>query len=218
MMSAMWRAVIVGVALVLGARAAHAAPAPWVFDPPPGWTDITHDADVEPTIRSAGQPIIDAGGTFEAKAYRNDAVGTALFIVTSDMASMTTLDARDGLEAGAAKRNRQGATERAYKEDRTATTVRITQRVILRGTPVVTRRIEGFLRSGALRVISINCYGDDPTCDPLIDAVHIDDAAYRALASVQKSKSSIAFQIGTIVGGALGVLLVVGFFVRRRAA
>lgn len=215
----MWRVAVVGLLLLVGASRAHAAPAPWTFDAPPGWSDISKNAEVVTALQTARQPIVDGGGTFDATVYRNDA-GTVLFIVTSDVASLTTLDARDGMEAGAAKRGRQNATERTYTDERTASVFNTTQRVTIQGTPVVTRRVEGFLHSGALRAISINCYGEDAICDPVISAVHIDDTNYRPLSSVPRSGPSRAYRLGTIVGSAFGALLFVLIInaLRRRFA
>lgn len=210
------------LALVLAAgRVAQAAPDPWSLQLDASWSDITTETLQAPSVVSFQNQITSKGGTFAAKAFDNAETGLGLFIVTSDIPDIDSLEARQVFEHAAQNRGAQNQIELGYSEEQSATLFRSTQRVKAGEITGVTRRITGFLKTGRLRVISANCFGETPACIKLLDAIVVDEAPYKKLDSIPEKSSQLTRWLAAGVFAAVVVVLLVAAFVimrRRRVA
>lgn len=210
----MWRAIV--LFLIVAAAPANAAPLPWSLDVQPDWTDITADLMKEPELVKLKNQIIAAGGTFVSRAYQTAEDAPALFLVASDNPSVDTMSSYDAF----AKSARSGATATAkeafYREQRGDKLITIVQRLESAEVPAITRRIDGFLRTGGLRTVSINCYGEPAVCDTLITKVTVDETLYEPLDSIEKSEASMTLKGAAIIGGVLGLLILAAVLWNRR--
>jgi hypothetical protein len=211
---------LIALALVLAARAAHAAPEPWSLELGPGWADITAETLASPEVGALRSQITSKGGTFAAKAFRHEETGFGLFIVTSDIPDIDSLRAREVMEKAARERGRQGKVEVSYQDDKSATLFRSTQVVKLDGIVGTSRRYEGFLKSERFRVISANCYGEPPPCAQLLDKIVIDESVFVPLADVPAEPSQLKRWLAVGASGVVVLLIFVGAIVtmRRRRA
>jgi len=88
----------------------------------------------------------------------------------------------------------------------------------LNGTPLVMRRILGVDASGAVSTLSATCRGPEPTCAAGLLALQPDSTGFESLtASVSGSRLHRgSYEVGRVVGGVLGGLLVVMVIMRAR--
>ncbi len=112
----------------------------------------------------------------------------------------------------------QGGGEAYYREERTATTLGSTARIINKPSANLTRRITGYVGGGGVLSLSVICYGEASVCDPLVAAAALDTSSLIPLDSVGETGSSpsSARRIGVLVGSVLIVMVLVGAFWPRR--
>ena len=172
----------------------------------------------EPSVVAFETQITSKGGTFAAKAFQNTETGVGLFIVTSDIPDIDSLEARQVFEHAAQNRGAQDHIELGYSETQSAVLFRSTQRVKAGEILGLTRRITGFLKSGRLRVISANCFGETPACLQVVDAIVVDETPYKKLDSIPEKSGQLTRWLAAGVGTAVMVVLLVAAFVimRRR--
>lgn len=206
------------LALVLAAtRVAHADAEPWSLKLGPEWSDITAETLQAPSVVAFEKQITSKGGTFAAKAYQNEQSGVGLFIVTSDIPDIESLEGRQVFEHAAQNRGAQDHIELGYSEEKGAVLFRSTQRVKAGDILGLTRRITGFLKSGRLRVISANCFGETPACLALVDAIVVDEAPYKKLDSIPaKSGQMTRWLAAGVFAAVVVVMLVAAFVIMRR--
>ena len=208
------RALIV-LAVLASVRVAHAEP--WSLQLGPEWSDITTETLQAPSIVAFQKQITGKGGTFEAKAFQNNETGLGLFIVTSDIPDIDSLVARQVFEHAAQNRGAQNQIELGYSEEHSAVLFRSTQRVKAGEVLGVTRRITGVLKTGRLRVISANCFGETPACLKMLDAIVVDEAPYKKLDSIpQKSGQMPRWLAAGVFAAVVVVMLVAAFVIMRR--
>jgi hypothetical protein len=211
-------AAIVG-ALLLLAGTARAGSAKWTLPATAGWTDITADALEEPQILALKKSITDNGGRFEGTSFA-DAGGTVAVVITIDVPSMpATMGDLNAFETAARSAGKTAGPELSYTKQVAPTHWSATQR-IGGAEPIATRRFAGFLQSGGLRAVSINCYGDAAVCDPLLASATFSTEELRALSSLALSspdEKPLSYRIGYFLGSAsLLALLVYWLWKQRR--
>ncbi|MBA3465225.1 MAG: hypothetical protein H0T46_35165 [Deltaproteobacteria bacterium] len=210
--------------LILGLVAvvsrANAGPGPWTLPMGPEWKDITAEAMTDPAIAAAAKAVRDKGGTFDAKAYNDDA--NVLFIAVIDVPDIGhTMAELKAFESSAHRRANEAGKPLDYRPERTDLTLGSTELVQGPDSTIHTRRIAGFVKGAGLRAVTFNCYGETPRCELLLASASLDTSAFVKLSTIDASPKEPKLRLMFVVACSVVVLLLVAAYVimkRRRSA